>query len=106
MHCLKNPKNLIINSETVKKAIRLSAYFIGTFETITLQLFNTIPISEQALNYIRTRGIKSVSPTVLYKSNMSLYKNSEKARIALESLANRGYGRFYKKNKGYTFIVY
>lgn len=106
LHCLKNPKNLIINSETVKKAIRLSAYFIGTFETITLQLFNTIPISEQALNYIRTRGIKSVSPTVLYKSNMSLYKNSEKARIALESLANRGYGRFYKKNKGYTFIVY
>lgn len=107
LHCIENSNNLEINSKTVVNAINLSHYFISCFEDIILQRFNTIPLSDHALNYILTRGLKKISPTNLYKSNTSKFKSKDNALIALEHLANRGYGRLVKTSSGgVSFIVY
>lgn len=109
LHCIENPDdtNLIIYPQTVKNAVLLSRYFLNCFTDIALQRLNSIPLSEQALNYVLARGMKRISPTRLYKSNTSRYKSKEQATIALEHLANRGYGRLQtSKNSGLSFIVY
>lgn len=109
LHCIENPDdtNLTIYPQTVKNAVLLSQYFLTCFTDIALQRLNTIPLSDHALSYILTRGLKRISPTKLYKSNTSRYKNPELTYIALEHLANRGYGRLQKsQNSGISFIVY
>ena len=107
LHCINDPKPHEIQTQTVKNAVKLSYYFIACFEDITLQRFNSIPLSEKALNYIRSKGLKTISPTKLYKSNTSAYKSTTIADIMLEHLANRGYGRFVKHSNGsVTFKIY
>lgn len=107
LHCIENPDNLTINAKTVQNAVLLSKYFLNCFTDIALQRLNSIPLSEHALSYVLARGLKRISPTKLYKSNTSRYKNKEQTSIALEHLANRGYGRLQKtQNNGISFIVY
>lgn len=59
------------------------------------------------LDYIKTRNLKSISPTQLYKSNTSKYKSKSDAQIVLENLSSKDFGRLTKsKNGGANFIVY
>lgn len=48
-----------------------------------------------------------ISPSKLFKKNTTRYKSKENAQIALENLANQGYGRMIKTNNGgYNFKFY
>ncbi len=107
LHCINDDTNLEISVQAVKNAISLSCYYITCFEKISQQNCNSSPLASQALEYLRTKGLKSISPSMLHKSNMSKYKSSKEARAILEMLAGSGFGRFQKtKNGGCNFIFY
>lgn len=107
LHCIDNTENLEISAYTVQKAIKLSKYYIECFEKLISIQVATMPVESFALDYIKTRNLKSISPTQLYKSNTSKYKSKNEAQIILENLSAKGYGRLAKtKNGGANFIVY
>lgn len=107
LHCIENPEISEISACTVQKAIKLSEYFIKCFEKMINSQVVTMPAESFALDYIKTRNLKSISPTQLYKSNTSKYKSKSDAQIVLENLSSKGFGRLTKsKNGGANFIVY
>lgn len=107
LHCIEYPQNLEISSCTVRKAIKLSDYFTKCFKRLLNKQIVSMPAETFALDYIKTRNLKSISPTQLYKSNTSKYKSKNEAQIILENLSSKCYGRLVKsKNGGTNFIVY
>ena len=108
LHCIHNDLAYEIKAETVKNAIELSNYFVKSFQKIANISFNSgNELVYSALNYIKTKGLKSISPSQLHRSNTSRYKSLEEATIILSNLANLGFGRLCKgKNKGLTFFFY
>lgn len=107
LHCISNIKKSEIEVETVKNAIELSKYFIDCFNKILEECSNINTLEEYTLNLIKTKGIKEISPSKLYKKNISRYKNSDTAKIILECIASKGYGRMIKTNNGgYIFKFY
>lgn len=107
LHCIKNNSSNEISHQTVADAIALSKYFITCFDKISGQNCDYNPLEAQTLDYLRTKGLMSISPSKLHKNNTSRYKTISSARIILETLANKGYGRLQKtKNGGVNFIYY
>lgn len=107
LHCINNDSGNEISEKTVSGAIALSMYFISCFEKISQQNCDFNPLEPQTLDYLRIKGLKSISPSKLHKSNTSRYKTVESAKHTLETLANKGYGRLQKvKNGGINFIYY
>lgn len=109
LHCIKDDRVLMIEEETVKDAIKLSNYFVECFQkvaNISLDAkCNAHAMS--ALDYMRIKRLKTLSPSKLQRSNTSKYKTMEVAKNALLTLANLGYGRLCKtKNSGMNFIFY
>ena len=110
LHCINNDIDLYeIRSTSVQKAIKLSEFFIKSFKKIANISFtnNSNELTNYALNYIKTKNLKTISPSQLHRSNTSRYRNLEAATLVLKNLANLGYGRLCKgKKKGQTFIFY
>lgn len=107
LHCINNLEKTTIEAETVKKAIKLSKYFIDCFKKVLQECLDLNTAEEYTLNLLKTKGIEEISPSKLYKKNMSRYKNKENAQAILECLASKGYGRMVKlKNGGYNFKFY
>lgn len=107
LHCISDIKKSEIEVKTVKNAIELSKYFIDCFNKILQECSNINTLEEYTLNLIKTKGIKEISPSKLYKKNILRYKNSDTAKIILECIASKGYGRMMKTNNGgYIFKFY
>ncbi len=106
LHCIKDPNKIEIDKETVKKAISLSNYFIKTYETIVIKKANNIDLVEETYTKLLFLGKNSISPTKLYKMNMSKYKSVKNAKIILEHLQHRAYGRMVKASNGCKFKLY
>lgn len=107
LHCISNHEKAIIAAETVKNAIKLSKYFIGCFNKVLQECLDLNTTEEYTLNLLKTKGIEEISPSKLYKKNMSRYKSKENAQTILECLASKGYGRMIKlSNGGYNFKFY
>lgn len=107
LHGLEYLEEDKISADTIKSAIKLSLYFLNCFTKITNEHINSNQLETCTINNLLSRGIKQISPTTLYKSNYSRYKTKEHAKIVLESLANKGFGRLVKtKNGGFNFIAY
>lgn len=110
LHCINdNFETYSISSTTVQNAIKLSQYFIRSFESVANVSVNNDGngLTNFALNYIKTKNLKTISPSQLHRSNTSRYRCIEQARQVLSNLANSGYGRLCKgKKKGQTFIFY
>lgn len=109
LHCIKDDKVLMIDENTVKDAIKLSDYFVECFKKVANTSLDMKCNAQafSALDYMRTKGLKTLSPSKLQRSNTSKYKTKEVAKNALLTLANLGYGRLCKaKNNGMNFIFY
>ena len=109
LHCIHNDLACEITAETVKNAIELSNYFVKSFQKIANISFDSKSneLVYSALDYIKTKGLKTISPSKLHRSNKSRYVKLEDARDILLILANMGYGRLYKgEKKGLTFFFY
>lgn len=109
LHCIHNDLAYEITAETVKNAIELSNYFVKSFQKIANISFDSKSneLVYLALDYIKTKGLKTISPSKLHRSNKSRYTRLEDARDILLILANMGYGRLCKgEKKGSTFFFY
>ena len=108
LHGLKyqNKDIFEIEKSTVENAIRLSNYFIKSYENIAIKRANSNTLADFVLHYLLLKGKNSISPSELYKSNYSKFKNSEHAKITLEQLAKRAYGRIIKSSNGCKFQLY
>lgn len=110
LHCINNDIDLYeICSTSVQNAIKLSEFFIKSFKKIAnVSLTNSgNELTNYALNYIKTKNLKTISPSRLHRSNTSRYRNLEAATHILKNLANLGYGRLCKgKKTGQSFIFY
>ena len=107
LHGLKHLEEDKVSADTVKNAIKLCYYFLNCFIKITNEYTNLNSLESLALNYLRTKNKKSISPTELYKSNYSKYKSINYVKIILENLSSKGFGRLVKvRNGGLTFITY
>lgn len=107
LHCLKNQSNLTIPIDIVEKAITLSNYFVKCFEQVLIQRLSAPPLTQETINYMKTKKINKISPSALYKSNTSKYKSTNNTEIVLENLASLGWGRMQKaKNGGKSFVIY
>lgn len=109
LHCIKDDKVLMIDENTIKDAIKLSNYFIECFQKVANISLDAKCNAQamSALDYMRIKGLKTLSPSKLHRSNTSKYKTKEVAKNALLTLANLGYGRLSKtKNNGMNFIFY
>lgn len=106
LHCMNDPEPFEIEEETVIKAIRLSDYFVKSFERIALTKALTIDLVQETLNKLLISKRKSISPTQLYKRNTSKYRDKDRALIILEHLQDMAYGRLVKSGSGVTFKFY
>ncbi len=107
LHCMENIDNPEISLETLNNSVKLSRYFTKCFRKLMDEKIATNPLEEYTLTFLRTKGIKTISPTELRKKNTSRYKTLEMAKITLESLAGRGFGRICKSgSRGTKFIFY
>ena len=106
LHCLDNPEITQINELTLNKAIKLSEYFIKSFEKIAISRAANNDIVHRALSMLQIRKIHQISPTKLHKMNTSLFKDKEKALIVLEHLQDLAYGRIVKSGSGSTFVFF
>ena len=107
LHCIDNFEEKEIEAKTVENAIKLSQYFIDSFKKILNECLNINSLEEYTLNLLKTKEVDIISPSKLFKKNTTRYKSKENAQIALENLANQGYGRMIKTNNGgYNFKFY
>jgi len=106
LHCIDTPGIKEISVKTVENAIKLSGYFVACFEKTVLKELSSNALEEHTLNYLHIKELTKISPSRLYKSNMSKYKNVEYARNVLENLANKGFGRLVKLQNGSTFFIF
>ena len=98
-----------ISVKTVQSAISLSKYFVDCFMKTARQSMNSQSneLATATLEYLKTNKKREITPSKLYKSNSSKYKNTSIAKIALEILSGQGFGRLEKTlNKGYKFKLY
>lgn len=107
LHCMENIDSSEISLETLNNAIKLSRYFTQCFRKLIDDRIATNPLEDYTLTFLKTKGIKTISPTKLRKKNTSRYKSLEMAKIALENLASNGFGRICKSgSRGTKFIFY
>lgn len=106
LHCMENPYNNDVPEYIVKRAIKLSNYFVKSFERIAIKKASSIDIVEEILNKLLIKKTKSISPSELYKNNLSKLRNTDHAKIILEHLQNRAYGRLKGAAHGLTFVFY
>lgn len=106
LHGIWNLKVRLLTSFDVTNAIKLCRYFISCFTVITQNKLDYDEAEEYALNFIKRKKLKSISPTYLHKNNKTIFKNTNPAKLALEGLAIKGYGRIQKAKNGETFIYY
>lgn len=107
LHCINNIEKTEIGAETIKNAIKLSKYFMDCFNKVLQECLDLNTTEEYTLNLLKTKGVEEISPSKLYKKNMSRYKSKENAQNILECLASKGYGRMVKLNNGgYNFKFY
>ena len=107
LHCIENIEKDEISINTLNNAIELSKYFIYCFHKLLNERITINPLEDYTLNLLRIKNIKTISPTELYKKNISCFRTLEMAKIALENLASKGYGRICKSGtRGYKFIFY
>ena len=107
LHCMSNLENDKISVQTLNNAVKLSQYFISCFSNITNEKIDTNPNEEYTLELLRTKKYTTITPNELYKKNKSRFYTLENAKITLENLASKGYGRICKSGtRGYKFIFY
>lgn len=106
LHCIRNLTAKLITFSDVENATKLCRYFISCFTVITQNKLDYDEAEECALNFIKRKKLKSISPTYLHKNNKTTFKNTNPAKLALEGLASKGYGRIQKAKNGETFIYY
>ena len=107
LHCMENIDSSEISLETLNNAIKLSRYFTQCFRKLIDDKIASNPLEDYTLAFLRTKGIKTISPTELRKKNTSRYKTLEMAKITLENIASRGFGRICKSgSRGTKFIFY
>ena len=107
LHCINNIETTEIGAETIKNAIKLSKYFMDCFNKVLQECLDLNTTEEYTLNLLKTKGVEEISPSKLYKKNMSRYKSKENAQNILECRASKGYGRMVKLNNGgYNFKFY
>ena len=107
LHCMENPENLEISKNAVERAILLISYFVNCFKMLTTERIAVNSLEDYALGYMISRNITSISPTELRKKNISRFKTLEQAQIALENLADKGYGRIRKTGaRGCKFLIH
>ena len=105
-HVMDNYEQETIPADIVDKSIKLSQYFIYSFRNIVNTRSGVDTKEEYALNYLLRKELKCISPTQLFKSNDSKFRTVDKAKITLENLAKKGYGRVTKAKNGVKFIFY
>lgn len=81
-------------------------YFKSCFEVITDNKLNYDEHEECALNFLKRKNFKTVSPTELFRNNKTKIKDIKTAQVTLEGLARKGYGRMVKAKNGMFFIYY
>lgn len=106
LHCIKNPTIAEIQEETVKKAILLSEYFVKSYKNIVIKRVNSNDLVDETYEKLLIQEKITISPTELYKSNTSKYKSAQNAKIVLEEMQNRAYGRIVKASNGISFKIY
>ena len=106
LHCLHNLEEKSITSFDVYNAIKLFRYFKSCFEVITDNKLNYDKYEERVLNFIKRKNLKIVSPSDLFRNNKSKIKDAKTAKVILEGLANKGYGRMVKARNGVSFVYY
>ena len=106
IHMFYDYKNPIISADIVRKAINVSYYFINCFLNIINNKVDANPLEDLAISYLKTKNIKDISPTKLFKTNENKYKSTDRAKRVLENLAQKGYGRIIKASNGVKFVFY
>lgn len=109
LHVMFEPNLDEISIKSVQRAIALSKYFIDCFAKTARVSMNSQSneLATSTLEYLKTNKKREITPSKLYKSNSSKYKNTNIAKIALEILSGQGFGRLEKTlNKGYKFKLY
>jgi len=106
LQCFYNFKEPEIKADIVNKAIILSRYFISCFISIINDKLETNPDEDNTITYLKAKGLKTISPTQLFKSNENKYKTTDRAKRVLENLARKGYGRVIKAKNGVKFVYY
>lgn len=80
IHMFYDYKNPIISADIVRKAINVSYYFINCFLNIINNKVDANPLEDLAISYLKTKNIKDISPTKLFKTNENKYKSTDRAK--------------------------
>lgn len=106
LHGMCNLEEIFLTDFEVYNAAKLCSYFISCFNLIVDDKLNYDKNEECALNFIKRKKLKIVSPTSLYQNNKSKIKDTKTAQATLEGLARKGYGRMVKAKNGVSFVYY
>lgn len=106
LHGIHNLEEKSVTDLDVNNAIKLCHYFISCFIVITDNKLNYDKHGECALNFIKRKKLKTISPTALYQNNKTKIKDTKTAQATLEGLARKGYGRIVKAKNGLSFVYY
>ncbi|DAB00413.1 TPA: hypothetical protein CPT96_05865 [Candidatus Gastranaerophilales bacterium HUM_10] len=106
LHGMHSLEEKSVTGLDVNNAIKLCHYFISCFVVITDNKLHYDKCEECALNFIKRKKLKTVSPTELFRNNKTKIKDTKIAQATLEGLARKGYGRMIKAKNGVSFIYY
>lgn len=102
LHCLEDFTNPTISKSNVENAYKVVKYFINCFKTLTVESIDhkNNDLENFTITWLKAREVEQITPTDLYQSNKSRYKDSKNACDCLTSIAKSGFGRMVKTHNG------
>ena len=95
-----------VTAEEVKHAIDLSVYFYETFKNLYGQVCENTKDVETILNYMRSRDLKEVSPSIIYRNYKNLFHHVSCVVNTMEFMQKMLLGRIVKSSHGCKFELY
>lgn len=102
LHCLEDFASPIIRKNNVESAYKIVKYFINCFKTLTAESMDlkNNDLESFTIAWLKSKEIEQITPTDLYQSNKSRYKDGKNACECLTSIAKSGFGRMVKTHNG------
>lgn len=106
LHAFSNIEEKEISDDTFSNAMNLSKYFLINFKALISNRVGFDPLERCAVDYLKTKGLKTISATMLHKNYRNKFRSVDEAKVVLEKLSKKGYGRLNKAKNGCTFVFY
>lgn len=106
LHCINNINDPVISTETMNNAVKLSEYYITCFKKLSRLSADTQAnsLAVDVIEFMKLKGIQSITARDLYLSNKSKYKDVPNAKLIFSQLQEQGLGKIAEQGNSIKFF--